>query len=92
MTKFKFWDWDKKRTMLRFIKAGDIFCFQISDNKFWVGRIISKVSIGHSAEIFNHFSNAPYTSEKSIASLRKPLLHLTLDPHSLFDKKISGGW
>ncbi|EAB0058867.1 phosphotriesterase, partial [Salmonella enterica] len=27
MSYFKVWDWDKKlRTMLRFVKLGDIFC------------------------------------------------------------------
>ncbi|WP_080966998.1 Imm26 family immunity protein [Pseudomonas protegens] len=78
--------------MLRFIKAGDIFFFQISDNKFEVGRFISKVSIGHSTEIFDHFSSDQNISEKSITSSNKPLFHLILDSYSLFDNKISGDW
>ncbi|EAN2280869.1 phosphotriesterase, partial [Salmonella enterica] len=29
MSDYKFWGWDKKpRTMLRFVKPGDIFCFK----------------------------------------------------------------
>jgi len=78
--------------MLRFISPGDIFCFKISDNKFGFGRIISKVSLGHSAEIFDHFSNDPHISGESIADLRKPIFYLILDSYSLFDKKISGEW
>ncbi|EAR8131262.1 phosphotriesterase, partial [Salmonella enterica] len=34
MSYFKVWDWDKKlRTMLRFVKLGDIFCFKLDGDR-----------------------------------------------------------
>ncbi|WP_235192721.1 Imm26 family immunity protein [Erwinia mallotivora] len=87
MKNFKLWAWDKKpRTMLRFIKPGDIFCFQLDDKKYGFGRIISKVSIGHSAEIFDHFSSSPGIDESAL-NLNNSLFLLILDTYSLFDKK-----
>ncbi|WP_261435357.1 immunity 26/phosphotriesterase HocA family protein [Serratia ficaria] len=93
MDKLKFWSWDKKpRTMLRFIKPGDVFCFQLSDDKFGFGKIISKVSIGHSAEIFNEFSHEPCIKNDSILNSSSVSFPVILDSYSLFDKKISGEW
>lgn len=93
MDDLKFWSWDKKnRTMLRFIKPGDIFCFEIPDGKFGFGRIVSKVSVGHSAEIFDYVAGEPYVSDVSILNSTKVALPLILDSYSLFDKKISGDW
>ncbi|NBF02364.1 phosphotriesterase [Pseudomonas sp. Fl5BN2] len=93
MSNFKHWGWDsKKRTMLRFIKPGDIFCFQISNDKFGFGRIISKVSIGHSAEIFDCFSPRPCLHDIFPFISSKATFPLVLDSYSLFDKKISGEW
>ncbi len=34
MSKIKIWGWNKKkRTMIRYIKPGDIFCFELSEQK-----------------------------------------------------------
>ncbi|EBD8041094.1 phosphotriesterase, partial [Salmonella enterica] len=34
MSDYKFWGWDKKsRTMLRFVKPGDIFCFKLDEDR-----------------------------------------------------------
>lgn len=93
MSDIKFWGWNKKpRTMLRYLKTGDIFCFQISDGKFGFGKIVSKVSVGHSAEIFDYFSHSP--DDYDIAAFNSDLksMPVILDSYSLFDKKISGEW
>ena len=35
---FKLWGWDKKtRTMLRFIKAGDLFCSKLDEQRYCFG-------------------------------------------------------
>ncbi len=48
MSNFKFLGWDKKlQTMLRYVKPGDIFCFQLGSNAYGFGLIISKVHIEH---------------------------------------------
>ncbi|WP_408603357.1 Imm26 family immunity protein, partial [Salmonella enterica] len=42
MSDYKFWGWDKKpRTMLRFVKPGDIFCFKLDEDRYCFGRIIT---------------------------------------------------
>ena len=87
----KIWGWEKKpRTMFRFLKSGDIFCFKYDDHTYCFGRIMSKV-IFHIVEIFN------YTSDKQINTdnemLRSGRLLVTpLDTYSLFDRKSEGEW
>ena len=50
------WDWDKKpRTMRRFIKRGDIFCFRYDDNRYCFGRIIELITVGGLVEIFDSY-------------------------------------
>ncbi|WP_253893556.1 immunity 26/phosphotriesterase HocA family protein [Serratia marcescens] len=93
MGEFKCWGWDKKpRTMLRFIKPGDVFCFKLTDEKYGFGRIISKVSIGHSAEIFDVFSKEPEVPDDLLSNPHASSHPIILDAYSLFDKKISGEW
>lgn len=68
---FKLWGWDKKtRTMLRFIKAGDIFCFKLDEQRYCFGRIIIKFMVGHIAELFDNISNSPDISEAEIKQAR----------------------
>ena len=46
MDKVNLWEWDKKtRTMLRFIKVGDILCFKINEleEKYGYGILIAKL-------------------------------------------------
>ncbi|HEI8503233.1 TPA: immunity 26/phosphotriesterase HocA family protein [Serratia marcescens] len=93
MNKLEFWGWEKKpRTMLRFIKPGDVFCFKLTDEKYGFGRIISKVSIGHSAEIFDAFSKEPKVPDDLFSNPQIGSHPIILDAYSLFDKKISGEW
>ncbi len=56
MQKIRIWGWDKKvRTMLRFIKPGDIFCFKFNNKSYCFGRIIVKVTTGHLVEILDSY-------------------------------------
>lgn len=42
MSNFKFLVWEKKpRTMLRYVKPGDIFCFKADVGRYRFGRIMS---------------------------------------------------
>ncbi|EPS9066835.1 hypothetical protein AHYW_002445 [Providencia manganoxydans] len=92
MSDFKFWGWDKKpRTMLRFVKPGDIFCFQLESDTYGFGRIISKITTGHVAEIFDITSKTPTINSSEIISATRKLPPIILDTYSLFDKKIEKG-
>ncbi|TKV13886.1 phosphotriesterase [Citrobacter sp. wls619] len=90
MSDFKFWGWDKKpRTMLRFVKPGDIFCFRLDENRYCFGRVISKIFTGHVAEIFDFTSDIPKVMEANIA--KRAIPPIVIDTYSLFDKKIEKG-
>lgn len=100
--KLKIWGWDKKeRTMIRFLKAGDIFCFLISDKTFSIGlkkevygfgRLITKAKAGHVAEIFDYFSNTPEFSQEILEKSKRVCSPLILDSYILFDRKTIGEW
>ena len=93
MSDFKLWGWDKKpRTMLRFIKAGDIFCFKLDEQRYCFGRIIIKFMVGHVAELFDNISNSPDISEAEIKQARRLIEPVILDSYSLFDRKSEGEW
>ncbi|MFB9126580.1 hypothetical protein E2553_09115 [Paraburkholderia dipogonis] len=44
-----------------------MFCFKLQDERYGFGRIISKVSIGHTAEIFNFALSSPSVSVEMLA-------------------------
>ncbi|TKI62028.1 phosphotriesterase [Lysinibacillus mangiferihumi] len=93
MNNFEIWGWDKKdRTMIRFIKAGDVFCFLNDKNTYCFGRIVSKVSIGNVAEIFDFVSLTPDIKINEIEESKRLIDLVILDSYSLFDKKIEGDW
>ncbi|WP_330986338.1 MULTISPECIES: immunity 26/phosphotriesterase HocA family protein [Enterobacterales] len=92
MSDFKFWGWDKKpRTMLRFVKSGDIFCFRLDEGKYCFGRVISKIMTGHVAELFNFTSPVPEVTGKNIIELERVIDPIVIDTYSLFDKKVESG-
>ncbi|PIT58019.1 phosphotriesterase [Snodgrassella alvi] len=78
--------------MLRFIKAGDIFCFKLDEQRYCFGRIIIKIFIGHVAELFDNISNSPDISEAEIKQARRLIEPVILDSYSLFDRKSEGEW
>lgn len=93
MRKLKIWGWDKKeRTMVRYIKNGDIFCFKLYEKEYCFGRIIVKTDFGHLAEIFDCISDKPYITIDSVEKASRLMAPIVLDSYSLFDKKIVGEW
>ncbi|MFP1787649.1 Imm26 family immunity protein [Lonsdalea quercina] len=89
MTQLNLWGWDKKkRTMLRFIKPGDIFCFKMDKGEYYFGRIISRLDVGDVAEIFDFSSSSPDITSDKILQLKRLVGPIILDSYSLFDRKI----
>lgn len=93
MTKIKIHGWDKKpRTMLRFIKIGDIFCFQYDEKSYGFGQIIGKTSVGHVIQLFNLFKSQPLIEQEELKNIEYFYKPVILDTYSLFDKKREGKW
>jgi len=87
----KIWGWEKKpRTMLRFLKIGDIFCFKYDDHTYRFGRIMAKV-IFHIVEILDYVSDQPVIREEDILGADR-LIVTPLDTYSLFDRRSEGEW
>ena len=87
----KIWGWEKKlRTMLRYIKIGDIFCFKYDDRTYRFGCIMAKV-LFYIVEIFDYASDQPVISEDDVCNANR-LLAIPLDAYSLFDRKTEGEW
>lgn len=87
----KIWGWEKKtRTMLRYIKIGDIFCFKYDEHTYCFGRIVANVMF-YIAEIFDYTSEQPIIREDEICNSSR-LTVIPLDAYCLFDRKIDGEW
>jgi hypothetical protein len=88
MDNFKIWGWEKKkRTMIRFIKPGDIFCFQFNETVCCFGRILTRLKYGTIAEVFDYISNTPEITHADIAGSGRMFHPVNLDVYSLFDRK-----
>lgn len=89
MSDYKFWGWDKKpRTMLRFVKPGDIFCFKLDEDRYCFGRIITLMTVGHLSELFDIIKKSPGITELEISNARRIIEPIIVDTYSLFDKKL----
>lgn len=87
----KIWGWEKKpRTMIRYIKIGDIFCFKFDDHTYRFGRIAAK-EIFHIGEILDYVSDRPVITEEDIRGAEW-LVVTPLDTYSLFDRRTEGEW
>lgn len=76
MSDYKFWGWDKKpRTMLRFVKPGDIFCFKLDEDRYCFGRIITLMIVGHLSELFDIIKKSPGITELEISNARRIIEH-----------------
>lgn len=76
MSDYKFWGWDKKpRTMLRFVKPGDIFCFKLDEDRYCFGRIITIMTVGHLSELFDIIKKSPGITELEISNARRIIEH-----------------
>ena len=94
MNKVDIWGWDKKkRTMIRFLKAGDVFCFKIKNNLYGYGRIvsISILDFGAVAEMLGYSVSPDSITEYDVINSKRILPILLLDSYVLFDRKIEEG-
>ncbi|HDS1509318.1 hypothetical protein I5U67_05610 [Stenotrophomonas maltophilia] len=80
--------------MLRFIRAGDVFCFTRNDRKFYFGQIISKALIGHCVQIFDLCKYAPEISKNELLHVKVTIPPIILDSYAIFDRKVDvhGDW
>jgi hypothetical protein len=94
VSKLLLWDWTKKkRTMMRNIKSGDVFCFEYSENSYCFGRIIAIIDkTFYISEIFDYVSDNPLITEKEINCSKRMFYPVNLDVYSLFDRKLYGDW
>lgn len=89
----KLWNWDKKpRTMQRYLKRGDIFCFVYDDNRFCFGRIIEiRPKRFCVAEVFDYSSETPTIDEKTVETAGRVIPPININAYILFDCKTMGG-
>lgn len=86
------WGWDKKpRTMLRYLEAGQIFCFKFDESKYCFGRLMTKCCVGHIAEFFDHTSSVPEINAEILSKCKRVSVQI-IDSYGLFDKKSEGEW
>lgn len=93
MQEIKFWGWEKKRrTLFKYIKPGDIFCFKLNEELYGFGRIISEASIGHFVEIFAYVSENPVIEIENINNSCRLMQVVEISTYMLFDCKDEGDW
>ncbi|WP_285426621.1 Imm26 family immunity protein [Pseudomonas sp. efr-133-TYG-103a] len=89
MKQLVIYGWEsRKKTPLRNIEPGDIFCFSV-EGGYRFGRIMSRNKLGHVAEIFNTISGSPNPVDLKFDRIGRPVI---LDSYGLFDRKIEGDW
>ena len=89
--KLRSWD-EKPRTMQRYLKRGDIFCFVYDDNRYCFGRIIEiKPKRFCVAEIFDYTSETPVIDAKTIENATRVIPPVNINAYILFDCKSMGG-
>jgi hypothetical protein len=77
-----------KRRNIKNINPGDIFSFKMDDGRYGFGRIVSRISEGHIAEIFNHFATEPLLDSK--ATHERFLPPVILNSYGMFQVKQDG--
>lgn len=84
----------KRRTMLRFIRPGDVFCFTRNDGKYYFGQVISKALAGHCVRIFDICRSAPEIGKSELLQAAVIIPPIILDSYSIFDRRIDshGDW
>lgn len=91
MSDITVYGWNKrKKTKLDKVLPGDIFCFEFDVDKYFFGRIMSRNSLGHVAEIFRPSVNAPdFATFHGFTRFFEPII---LDSYGLFERKSKGDW
>ena len=89
----KIFNWEKNKTLYRYLKNGDLFCFRIADKLFGYGRIIAKNKLGATVGIFDLFTSSPVELFDYKNAGNYPILFKTvLDCHTLFESKLESDW
>jgi len=93
LPQIKIREWNEKpRTKLRFIKIGDIFCYQFSEEMFVFGQILGKVNVGHVIQFFDFFQASPTITVEELSRAQfigKPII---IDSYTLFDRSPVWSW
>lgn len=92
MKKLKIFDWQKEKTLYRYIKSGDIFCYQISEKLYGYGRIIAKNYWSATVEIFDYFTQKPADFDFEKNNDYPVLFKCILDCVTLFQAKLESDW
>jgi len=93
MSSIKIHGWDKKpRTMLRYLKVGDIFLFALDESSYAAGRILSRVAIGHGVEFFDLLLLQPEVTIVQIETAKRMGRPVFIDAYCHFDRKVVGDW
>ncbi len=79
-----------KRPKKQKVTPGDIFAFKLDDGRFGFGRIVSDVSIGAVAEIFDYFAEQPVFDYSKLGKWLVP--PTTIDSYSLLEVGKDGHW
>ncbi|WP_308018360.1 Imm26 family immunity protein [Neisseria bergeri] len=91
MDRVNLWGWDKgTRTMLRFIKVGDILCFKIneSEEKYGYGILIAKLDGWFACRIYDiQHTNPNVVTTKEIMEAKQLGKIFILDVYSTLDNK-----
>ena len=79
-----------KRTRLRHIRPGDLFFFTVPGRGFGSGRIVARVSLGHTAEIFDPITvEPPRQFDPDTLTAHPPVV---IDSYSLLDRGREGDY
>jgi len=73
--------------MRRYIKSGDIFCFQYNEDTYCFGRIISRLDIGTPAEIFDYVSGIPTISKEIIDNASRMFHPININVYGYFNSR-----
>jgi len=84
----------KERTIFRFIKPGDIFCFKCNEQMYCFGRILilALTLSGHLVEIFDYTSTNAVIGQEDIENASRMVELVVVSSYILFDQKLHGGW
>jgi hypothetical protein len=79
-----------KRPKRQKVTPGDIFSFKLDDGRYCFGRVVSDVSIGVVAEIFDYFAEQPIFDYSMLGKWLIP--PTTLDSFTLLENGKQGEW
>ena len=89
----KIFNWEKNKTLYRYLKNGDLFCFKIADKLFGYGRIIAKNKLGATVGILICLLQVQLSySIIKMLEITPILFKTVLDCHTLFESKLESDW